>query len=198
MEAGPGSLASSPAVMSGPAQPFEQAFRSLIDVLDSLPFPHCILGALALSVWAIPRATQDVDVLIGMEAAGRTGLVQAMEKAGFMFDQSWAEANPMIRDWHLRFRRGDIPIDVMLPRDAHDKALLDRRTRQSLDEQRVWMASPEDLILHKLKAGRTQDFVDVLSVVHHQRKTLDLKYLQQWASNLGIQEELSYCLAPGA
>lgn len=180
--------------MSQADQPFEHTLRSLLTTLETLSFPHCLLGALALSVWATPRATQDVDVLIAVEEKDKEHLVQAMGKAGFVFDRAWADENPMIKDWHWRFRRGDIPADLMLPRDLHDREVLRRRVRQTLGEQSLWIASPEDLILHKLKAGRTQDFVDVLSIVHHQDKAVDLKYLHEWAKKLGIDEELRYCL----
>lgn len=49
--------------MTAVQQPFEEALADLIRVLDSQPFPYCLLGALALGAWGIPRTTQDVDVL---------------------------------------------------------------------------------------------------------------------------------------
>jgi hypothetical protein len=179
--------------MTAAQHPFEEALADLIRVLDSQPFPYCLFGALALGSWGTPRTTLDVDVLIALEEADRRRLVTAVEGAGFAYDQKWAEANPVVREYHLRFQRGSIPVDLMLPRDSHDSEALSHRRRQMLGELTLWIISPEDFILHKLKAGRAQDFVDVLSVLHRQRGTLDNAYLSSRAQRLGVQEELTYC-----
>ena len=173
--------------------PLEDAFSELIQTLNTLPFPYCLLGALALGVWGTPRTTQDIDVLVAIGEHDRNPLIQALQKGDFVLDQRWADENPMIREFHLRFRRGPIPVDLMLPRDTHDRAALTRRSQQTLEGMSVWVVSAEDLILHKLKAGRAQDFVDVLSVLYSQRASLDQAYLTSWAQRLGIQEEFTYC-----
>jgi len=178
--------------------PLEHALRDLIRILDSLGALHCLLGALALGAWGAPRTTQDVDVLLAVEPADRGRLLEALAAGGFDQDREWAEQNPMIRDVHLRLRCGPVAIDLMFPRDAHDHECLARRRREAIGNLSVWVISPEDLILHKLKAGRAQDFVDVLSVLHHQRSGLDQPYLSQWAARLGIQQELGYCLEQAA
>ncbi len=178
--------------------PLEHALRGLIKVLDSLGALHCLLGALALGAWAAPRTTQDVDVLLAVEPADRGRLLEALEAGGFAQDREWAEQNPMIRDVHLRFRYGPVAIDLMFPRGDHDRECLARRRREAIGNLSVWVISPEDLILHKLKAGRAQDFVDVLSVLHYQQNRLDQPYLSHWAGRLGIQEELGYCVEQAA
>lgn len=184
-------------VMASPsaslANPFENAFTELIQALEALPFPYCLVGALALGVWGIPRTTQDLDILISVGERDRSCLLEALRSRDFVPDDRWAEENPLIRAWHLRFRRGPIPVDLMLPRDRHDESALTRRSRQALDRLALWVIAPEDFILHKLKAGRAQDFVDVLSVLHRQRDSLDTTYLNSWAQQLRIQDELTYC-----
>lgn len=179
--------------MSDPGHAFQDAFSELILTLGNLPFPYCLLGALALGVWGTPRTTQDIDLLIAVREQERDHLIRTLSSQDFLLDQQWADENPMIRDFHLRFRRGPIPVDLMLPRDAHDQAALSRRSKHTMEGLPVWGISAEDLILHKLKAGRAQDFIDVLSVLHRQRASLDQAYLTSWAQQLGIQEELSYC-----
>lgn len=166
---------------------------ALLPVLERLQVPYCLLGALAVSAWGLPRMTQDVDILLAIDQPQQNQLMQALEAAGFRYDQTWADANSTIRDWHFRFQRGVVPVDLMLPRDAHDQALLERRRRIPYGTLTVWAIAPEDLILHKLKVGRAQDFVDVVTVLQRQRNHLDMAYLRDWAERLGIQEELGYC-----
>jgi hypothetical protein len=55
-----------------------------------------------------------------------------------------------------------------------------------------WVASPEDLILQKLKVGRPRDFEDAATVLARQHRQIDLEYLYLWAERLGIVGELNY------
>ena len=80
----------------------------------------------------------------------------------------------------------------MFPRDDHDQACLSRRRQYELGNLFLWIISPEDFVLHKLKAGRAQDFIDVLSVLQRQATSLDRSYITDWAKRLGILEEWQY------
>jgi len=173
---------------------FESAFHELIGTLEALPFPYCLLGALALGAWGTPRTTQDLDALIQVRDQDRARLIEALTAKQFHLDRDWADQNPLVQSWHLRLHRGPIPVDLLLPRDEHDHTVLQRRHRLSLGALPLWVITPEDLILHKLKVGRPRDFEDVLSVLQRQGAALDRRYLDKWARSLGITEELAYCV----
>jgi len=151
-----------------------------------------LMEALALGAWGTPRATHDLDAMIAISHTDRPQLLQALRAYRFTEDTQRAEHNPMIRDFHIRLQRGAIPVDLMLPKDNHDQACLARRRRYDLGNLSLWIISPEDLVLHKLKAGRAQDFIDVLSVFQRQAASLDHAYITDWAKRLGIWEEWQY------
>ncbi|RMH34850.1 MAG: hypothetical protein D6690_09835 [Nitrospirae bacterium] len=153
-----------------------------------------MIGALAVGAWGQPRATYDLDFMVLLEGTHRLSLISALSDLGFVIDMHWAENNPIIRDWHLRFRKGRLPLDVLLPRDAHDESVIARRRKRKLGNRWIWIMSPEDVILHKLKVGRPRDFEDALSVMVRQGQRLDWSYLDLWAGRLGIMEELSYLM----
>lgn len=69
----------------------------------------------------------------------------------------------MIKEHHIRLHHRAVPADLMLPKDDHDQACLARRRQYKLGKLSLWIISPEDFVLHKLKAGRAHDFIDVLS-----------------------------------
>lgn len=130
--------------------------------------------------------------MIAIGDADRPRLLTALQAKGFVEDLHWKESNPMIRSYHVRLQRETVPVDLMLPRDDHDQACLTRRRRHRLGELAIWIISPEDFVLHKLKAGRAQDFIDVLSVLQRQATSLDRTYMTDWAKRLGIWEEWQY------
>lgn len=177
------------------SDPLEQTLQRVVRVLGKRRASYCVIGALALGAWGQPRTTQDLDLLTMLDGVKRSRVLADLQQNRFKLDTEWSKYNPMIRDWHFRLQHHGIPVDLLLPRDAHDLAVLERRRRKTLGSLRLWVISPEDLILHKLKAGRPRDFEDSLSVIIRQGKRLDLKYLNHWGGRLGLQEELTYLLS---
>ncbi len=98
----------------------------------------------------------------------------------------------MIRSHHICLQRETVPVNLMFPRDDHDQACLSQRRQYELGNLALWIISPEDFVLHKLKAGRAQDFIDVLSVLQRQTTSLDRSYITDWTKRLGILEEWHY------
>jgi len=66
----------------------------------------------------------------------------------------------------------------MVSRPADFESLLAR-----LKGVAVPFATAEDLILHKLFAGRPRDLEDATTVVHRQREKLDWAYLERWGES---------------
>jgi hypothetical protein len=79
----------------------------------------------------------------------------------------------------------------MLPRDDFEKKIFSRRIRKKLWNKFVYVVSPEDLLLMKLKAGRPRDFDDAVSIVELQ-KSLDRSYIRSWVRKLGLYDEAHY------
>ena len=72
-----------------------------------------------------------------------------------------------------------------------DRARFDRRRKVALGGDEVWIPTPEDVILQKLTWSRPKDQEDILGVVAVNHKTLDREYLDQWAEQLGLTDELA-------
>jgi len=182
-------------VRQASSDPLEQSLQRVVRILGKRRTSYCVIGALALGAWGQPRTTQDLDLLVLLEGEKRARVLADLERDGFTIDTKWARYNPMIRDRHIRLIRHTVPVDLLLPRDAHDEQVLKRRRRKTLGSLRLWVIGPEDLILHKLKVGRPRDFEDSLSVIVRQGNRLDLKYLNHWGNRLVLHEELTYLLS---
>jgi hypothetical protein len=110
-------------------------------------------------------------------------------------DETWIKWNPLLRGSQLRFQFEGTTIDLLCPRDAHDREIFNRRRKQRMGGRYLWLVSPEDFILQKLKVGRPRDFEDALSVLERSGKKLDRRYLGRWADRLGVRAELKYVLS---
>ena len=100
----------------------------------------------------------------------------------------------MIVKSQIRFIVKNISVDVMLPRDKHDKESLKRRRRKKICSKMLSIIAPEDFILQKLKVRRPRDFEAAVTVLERLSGDLDIPYLKRWAKRLGISDELDYVL----
>jgi len=174
----------------------ESAHRAL----SSTEAPYCVIGALALGMYGTPRATFDVDFLILAQCNDPQPFLDLLRTAGFAINETWHDANPMAREVVLRLAHPatpHFPVDLVFSLGPFDRAVLDRRRAVDFHGLTIWMSSPEDLVLMKLRASRPRDFDDVISIVKNPCLQLDLDYLWNWADQLGLRGELQYVLQSG-
>jgi len=171
------------------------ALKRSTDVLRKERVPYVLIGAWALTAWGKPRATLDLDFLVLVNAAGLDRLGSQMTQSGMIVDEEWLDLNPMLRGSQLHLRFKTAAIDLLRPRDLHDRQVFRHKRRKRLGDGSYWVVAPEDFILQKLKVRRPRDFEDALSVLERSGAGLDRGYLRRWARRLGIASELDYLLS---
>lgn len=76
--------------------------------------------------------------------------------------------------------------------------MFQRRVEIDLFGERTWIATAEDVILHKLYwdsvTPSERQIGDAAGVVAIQSTSLDRGYVQKWASDLGVAEKLNKLL----
>ncbi|MBU4403860.1 MAG: hypothetical protein KJ907_14150 [Actinobacteria bacterium] len=80
----------------------------------------------------------------------------------------------------------------LLTDDPFDQSRFSRKSTEELEELRVYVSTPEDTILMKLKwarmmGGSKKQFTDALRVYELQHGVLDTDYLERWAGELGVK-----------
>ena len=174
-----------------------EVLSAAIEALSTPPLPYCLIGALALGAYGLPRATHDVDLLILTDSAASHSYLDPLRAKGFAVASDWYEANPMARDVVMRLKHTsapDFPLDLIFAvSDLHENTVARRRSID-LHGTQLSVSSAEDLILLKLSASRPRDFDDVMGIVGNASAPLDLNYLWSWAERLGLQSELHYVL----
>jgi hypothetical protein len=163
--------------------------------LAPLNVPTAIMGGIAVAFWNRIRATRDVDLLIGVESGGDERIIAALTAAGAIpiHDPPVIALDPCRL---IQFTYSppesfiDIRIDVLLADSPYHRTALARRVRASIPglDQDVSVLSAEDLIVHKLLAGRMIDRADAAGVLRTNRTEIDLDYLKKWVIDLGLTQ----------
>lgn len=146
-----------------------------------------IIGGVARGVWAAPRATMDVDILVEADDAtlviphaAYAGLVAVPEEVAALRDSGMTRLR--LPD-HLR---GAIRLDILAADHPYYRRVIERSRPVELFSQRVRVAAPEDILLLKLLADRIQDRADVEAIVAAQVGNLDLEVLEREASEIEV------------
>jgi Uncharacterised nucleotidyltransferase len=172
------------------------ALKHVWAALEPLNLPMALMGGLAVAVWKHPRNTRDVDILVDVRDGNLDELVEAMKRAGMrskrqppvllLGDQRLVQLLYPAPGTFL-----DIQIDVLLADSAYQKEALTRAKPAKLDgEREIAVLSCEDLIIHKLLAGRIIDSADVAALLRANRAGLDLAYLKGWLGQLNLLPHL--------
>lgn len=155
----------------------------LATCFDEDGLEYAIGGALALTAWAIPRDTKDVDVSVFAGAERLEQVFAALERAGVMVDRPDAERS-VARIGMFTGRSGRTLVDVFVGEHPHFAAMRSRRVQLTYPSgQRLWFLSAEDLCILKLLYGRTKDIAD-LERMFAAIPALDLAYVRSWLSQL--------------
>ncbi len=166
--------------------------------LDQCGCARFVTGSLASTVFGEPRFTNDIDIVVRMDAH-KAARFASMFTGDDWYISSEAAADAALR--HGMFNVIHVPsglkADIVVARGtAHDDARFERVRHISMPDGRTEpFASPEDVILKKLEffreGGSSKHLRDIESMIAVQgAESLDWPYLNEWAQRLGIALEL--------
>lgn len=172
--------------------------RKIIPILESLSIEYYIGGSVASSLLGESRYTEDLDLIIELDPVKAKPLLAAFLNAAFYISDIAIEdavtgrcSSFNILD-NETLEKADL---FILQNTAFARSKMERRIQHSLpDGSRLWISSPEDIVLQKLVWGRgsqsEKQWRDVLGVLKLQGDRLDFAYLWRWSRELGISEAL--------
>jgi hypothetical protein len=161
---------------------------------------YYLTGSMASNYWGIPRTTHDLDFVVQLPASAVTAIVQAFSGDFYIEESAVRTAYQPPHQFNAIDTRSALKVDFWLPKPApFDKEKLRRRVRVTLFGEPSWIATAEDVILHKLIWNRItpsgRQLGDAAGVVAVQAEALDKNYLKQWAQELKLVDELGKLLS---
>jgi len=159
---------------------FEQLLESLARGLERLGIPYMLIGGQAVLLYGEPRLTRDIDVTLG------TGPEQLSEVLEWIRSSGWEVLVEAPADFVGKTMvlpcldpTSGIRIDLIFSFSPYEQQALKRARRVPLAGAEVRFASLEDLIIHKVLAGRPRDIEDVRSILLKNR-AFDVEYIHHW------------------
>lgn len=139
-------------ISRGRGKPVQRRFTQLLDALEKTRARYAICGAVAMGAHGAERYTRDIDVLV--EAADVERVVSQL--AGSMKELGREPTEGAAKQVRLRSKRARsadaIDIDLLVPVDVVEAWALATAVRARAFGRKVDVASPEALVVMKLRA----------------------------------------------
>ena len=159
--------------------------RLIADVAHALAIrniPFMLIGGQAVLLHGAPRLTDDIDLTLGIgpdQVAVVAKVVRDLALAPLAPDPTRFAQDTFV--YPARDPRTGFRVDFIFSTTQYEQQAIGRAVRVSLGGERVPFATAEDLIVHKLFAGRARDWDDAVSVVRRQGAKLDWDYVERWS-----------------
>ncbi|MBD2035305.1 hypothetical protein H6F76_09730 [Leptolyngbya sp. FACHB-321] len=172
----------------------------LHNLLTEIQVPYYITGGVASSTYGEVRATRDLDIVFTLEQTQLSVLVSQLEANGFYVPGVEDLRDGRVQTLSITHQVTISRCDLVLAQDSKfDRLKFARRQLINIiGYGSVYFASPEDLVLNKLRWGQRSNsekqWRDVIGILKVQGQALDFDYLFQWAETLDLTEALSQAI----
>jgi hypothetical protein len=166
--------------------------------LSSLNAEYMLIGGLAVGVWSAPRATQDCDLSVRV-LASTDALRESLAAAGLDIARGdLARAHAAGEAVRLR-RHGcadePVVVDLLFATTPFEFEALRRRQPLRVLGVDLPVATPEDLLVFKLIAGRPQDLADAHLLLGLHGAAFDMERVRRWCGEFGVVDRLDALLS---
>ena len=159
----------------------ETLLKKVSASLNREKIPYMVIGGQAVLVYGSARLTRDIDITLGVDTEAYKTVLALSKKLGLRIlprdAKVFVEETRVLptEDPVSKFR-----VDFIFSNTPYERQAIQRARRISLKGSVVRFASLEDLIIHKVFAGRPIDLEDVRVLMLRHRGKVDLRYIRRW------------------
>lgn len=159
---------------------FTQLLERIALSLDERQIPNMVVGGQAVLIYGEPRLTRDIDITLGVGPERLADVLALARASGWrVLVEKPEEFVQRTLVLPLDDPPSGIRIDLIFSYSAYERQALERAHQVSIGKATVRFAAPEDVIVHKVIAGRPRDMEDVRSILT-KRTNLDRAYICHW------------------
>src|SRR4030043_454817 len=159
---------------------FEDLLERLALSLEQSGIPYMVIGGQAVLVYGEPRLTRDIDITLGISVDGLNRVKRIIPIIGLKSlvqkEKEFVEQNMVLPTID---KRSGIRVDFIFSFSPYERQAIERAKDIKLGRTSVRFASLEDLVIHKVIAGRARDLEDVRSILLKNPK-YDSHYIEKW------------------
>jgi hypothetical protein len=170
---------------------FEKLLERIAQCLKNAGIPYMIIGGQAVLLYGEPRLTKDIDITLGVDLTHLQNVLSAVQKMRIapLVDPEVFTRETMVLP--CTDPETGIRVDLIFSFSPFEQLAISRANAVRLGAVEVSFASLEDLLIHKLFAGRPRDLDDA-RVILLKNPNADLAYIQHWLRELSASTGENY------
>lgn len=155
--------------------------KTIAGKLDAAGIPYMIIGGQAVLFYGRPRLTRDIDITLGVDTDQFSRIEQICTELRLepLADEprDFAAKTKVLP---VQARDSKVRVDFIFSFTPYETQAIGRAQEASLDDGPVRFASCEDVIVHKMVAGRAVDVEDIRHLLVKHRQSIDITYIEHW------------------
>ena len=170
--------------------------RDVSERLNSAGIAFMLTGSVAMSYYATPRMTRDIDIVVALQPLDIERIAILFGADYYVSQEAVAEAVRRKSMFNIIHFESVIKVDcIVLTQTPFAVSEFGRRRNLTIGDFQTTIISREDLILSKLlwakDSGSEMQLRDVRNLLAAE---CDLDYVRKWAEELAVQEKLDSLL----
>ncbi|MBN1938515.1 MAG: nucleotidyl transferase AbiEii/AbiGii toxin family protein [Candidatus Aminicenantes bacterium] len=159
---------------------FKALIAKIADEFERRRIPYMIIGGQAVLLYGEPRLTNDIDITLGLgveEFARISAAVEALDLTVQVKDAESFVKETMVLP--VQDAPSGIRVDLVFSFTPYERNAVENAVLVKWGQTTVRFASLEDLVIHKIVAGRARDIEDVRTVLM-KNPTFNRDYIRKW------------------
>lgn len=145
---------------------FQRLLKKISRELRKASIPYMVIGGQAVLLYGEPRLTSDIDITLGIGVNDLDKIKKIVLIIGLKIlvknSKQFVERNMVLPTLE---KKSGIRVDFIFSFSPYERQAIERAKDIKLGRTLVRFASLEDVVIHKVIAGRARDMEDVKSIL---------------------------------
>lgn len=159
---------------------FQKLLKNVARALRQQHIPYMIIGGQAVLLYGEPRLTKDIDITLGI-GIDRWKIIEKIAKS-IHLKPLITEIEDFVKDTCVFPAVDDqsgIRVDFIFSYSPYERQAIERARGIYFGQTEVKFAALEDVVIHKMIAGRARDIEDVKAILL-KNPDYDTRYIEKW------------------
>ena len=159
---------------------FQRLLNRIASELKRRSIPYMVIGGQAVLLYGEPRLTRDIDITLGLGVDGLDKLLDVVPAVPLkVLVENVREFVTRTMVLPALEERSGIRVDFIFSFSLYERQAIERAVDVKMGRTIVKFGSVEDVVVHKIIAGRPRDLEDVRSILL-KNPQYDSGYIERW------------------
>lgn len=162
---------------------YRELIKRIAAELSRQNIPYMIIGGQAVLLYGEPRLTKDIDITLGVGVEKLPIITDAARALNLTIETD--EVDAFVKDTMVlpvSEAKTGIRVDFVFSFTPYERQAIERAPEVRFDDIPIRFAALEDVVIHKVIAGRVRDIEDIKTILL-KNPGYDKDYIKVWLTD---------------